>query len=610
MSPAEREKLEADLSAYLDGELTADEAVRMREHLASSDDARRLLEELRDVSNGLTQLPRRRAPDEMTVAMIRHAERQQLLGDAEVSPRFRTLTALTRWTAAAAVIVACVLVGWQALQPVGSTGEQFSAPPATNTMPNEPLIMAARSPEPTSRSDDAITMNESEVTPERLRGVGMADWAKRTQDADGIDDDLALSDAPRDEPVTSDEIPVVAQLQAPESEVHGGIGSYDIARPLVDSCEPAVHVVIEPQTGAEHAAVAAMLATWNQRAAAPVYGRAKPGEPAAVESFGAMATAAEPMNFAYQVPITEIKSRIDTLGQSVGEPRRVRVQMNLDAGSSEILARAAREQHVQPSPLAFMLPMDLRESLVRYLGLPGGDADEVVEQRPNRPFPSIPPPNETPATGAVTSAPAGGDADVEVAAADLQRDRVAEAAEAEAAGREQNAESNQRRGFGGHFATPKRDAGERSKSAQSKPARRANDVRDRHGESLVAADGGARQAGRSATHRELTEPIVIIVEEPSASQPTSTAPAASLADEGTASAQSEPIIEQPSPESLPLSLTRQLLDRVLAGPGFEQAALPAEPNTPGRENVLFRVVLMPPPAPTTAPATAPTTQPE
>lgn len=64
------------LSAYLDGELTADEQARAERLIAADDQARRLFDELRGMRSCLQGLPRQELPDDFAARVLRAAERQ------------------------------------------------------------------------------------------------------------------------------------------------------------------------------------------------------------------------------------------------------------------------------------------------------------------------------------------------------------------------------------------------------------------------------------------------------------------------------------------------------------------------------------------------------
>ena len=68
-------------SAYLDGELTADEQVRVEQILAASPEARQLLEELRAVGSTLQGLPQEKLDEDLSARVLEVAERRMLLPD-------------------------------------------------------------------------------------------------------------------------------------------------------------------------------------------------------------------------------------------------------------------------------------------------------------------------------------------------------------------------------------------------------------------------------------------------------------------------------------------------------------------------------------------------
>jgi anti-sigma factor RsiW len=70
--------LEELLSAYLDGELTADERARAERLLADSPQAQRILEEMRAVGTAVQRLPRLSLPTDFCLQVLRRAERRML----------------------------------------------------------------------------------------------------------------------------------------------------------------------------------------------------------------------------------------------------------------------------------------------------------------------------------------------------------------------------------------------------------------------------------------------------------------------------------------------------------------------------------------------------
>src|SRR5271155_1164669 len=66
-------------SAYLDGELTAEEQVRAEQILATSPEARQMLDELRAVGSTLQGLPQQKLGEDLSARVLQLAERRMLL---------------------------------------------------------------------------------------------------------------------------------------------------------------------------------------------------------------------------------------------------------------------------------------------------------------------------------------------------------------------------------------------------------------------------------------------------------------------------------------------------------------------------------------------------
>lgn len=90
MIPAERERFEADLSAWLDGELDAERAAEVEATLERSSSARRALEELRAVSTRVQALPRVAAPADFEMQVLRHAAGEAARRAHDVERRIRS----------------------------------------------------------------------------------------------------------------------------------------------------------------------------------------------------------------------------------------------------------------------------------------------------------------------------------------------------------------------------------------------------------------------------------------------------------------------------------------------------------------------------------------
>lgn len=237
------DQFEADLSAYLDAELTPERAAEVERWLAQSPDARATLESLRAVHNRLSALPRHRAPADLADALARHAERRLLFDDHAPQPRLVWIKFAGRLTAAAAVLVACVLVGYQVLRPT---------PPAFQpTPPAAAQRSSAKSDVPQVAT--ATRAPHGEVGPRAPAAI---------PDQDGLADSAELVRAaePRAEPGM-----IVAAAPAPP----GATGSPASEDPSVGRylsfpsySEPLVTISVQTATETEFSVQSALLTAW------------------------------------------------------------------------------------------------------------------------------------------------------------------------------------------------------------------------------------------------------------------------------------------------------------------------------------------------------------
>jgi anti-sigma factor RsiW len=138
------------LSAYLDGELTAQQQAEVERLLAGSPPARQLLDELRALSATLQALPRRKLGEDISQQVLRQAERQMLMGDAEaprpaaVARESRLRRMLSRralvWSALAVAVALVLMISdrqWRerrvALAP--ASARRASEPPSVQAAP-------------------------------------------------------------------------------------------------------------------------------------------------------------------------------------------------------------------------------------------------------------------------------------------------------------------------------------------------------------------------------------------------------------------------------------------------------------------------------------------
>src|SRR6266576_283289 len=108
-----KEKIEAQLCAYIDGDLTDAERVEIEQHLSSNPQHRKLMEELRGHSALLRALPRATVPGELNESLTGQLERTALLDPTDDESSEAVLN-INRWpqiTAVAAVLLLAIGLG-------------------------------------------------------------------------------------------------------------------------------------------------------------------------------------------------------------------------------------------------------------------------------------------------------------------------------------------------------------------------------------------------------------------------------------------------------------------------------------------------------------------
>jgi hypothetical protein len=94
---ANTENIEAKLAAYVDGELDAAERAEIEQHLATNEEHRKLIEELRVARDYLRQLPREQAPPDVAEMLNAQLERAALLGDVDLGGSSGESMRISRW---------------------------------------------------------------------------------------------------------------------------------------------------------------------------------------------------------------------------------------------------------------------------------------------------------------------------------------------------------------------------------------------------------------------------------------------------------------------------------------------------------------------------------
>jgi hypothetical protein len=292
LADLERDSLLADLSAYLDGELSAARVQEVERLLAESPDARRTLDELRHVREQVRSLPRVRVPAELASAVARHAE-QQFAAARQSAARSRWILRLVLplTAAAAAVVALCVVIGYERQQRTVSATPQgrvmrHPAPPADMALPAAPraeqpdMDLAAKTPEPAA------------AAPHELGSLGYVAAA------------------------------TAAEAAEPEATAPAA---------------PAMAVVIQPRTEAEYARNAEMLQGWAARGKVDQFPAGRGGRVAMLDRGGKIipGPAPQPVEYVYQLDVSDFTALVTELLEA--NPReQVAVESNSADGGAAL----------------------------------------------------------------------------------------------------------------------------------------------------------------------------------------------------------------------------------------------------------------------------------
>lgn len=378
-----RDNLETDLSAHLDGELSAERAREVEQFLAESDDARRTLDDLRDIADLLATLPRRSAPDALAAAMSRHAERRPLFDDRQAARRSRVIKLFARLSAAAAVIAAGVFVGYQVLQPTSPTGLDLAEAPSAPRPESEfrALVTAENSEEGAEIEAEAVI---ARADLKDLAGPAVVDFRKSKAPVHALRRELDVGRGPTAEDSTGDMYlhygPAADEAKAKQATAADKY-TYHIA--LGEHDGPLVSIVITPRSKVEYAATKQLLARWtaphlglfvdelaDKRGSTRRRGDTDGGERSRMLAGGAADFEPPPIagrqavEHVYQIQATELNRRIDQLAAQA--PNQFRVRMSFMGGSSILgeepvatgipAARAKKSSAVGGSPASAAPP--------------------------------------------------------------------------------------------------------------------------------------------------------------------------------------------------------------------------------------------------------------
>lgn len=359
MTPRDHDNLTADLSAYLDGELDPGRRAEVEQLLATSDEARRTLDDVRAVSDGLATLPRLRAPDTLAATMLRHAERRLLLDSGGLGRRWRVLRRVGQIGAAAAVLAACVFVGYEALRQQGAgPARQQEAVPAESRV--DSLRADAKSVAPSS--GDVL-----ERTEEFTAGIDLA-RGREGESLEADDEKLLVAarglGSSRGAPAAAS--PAEHGAAAPEAASEGTatLAEMQVAEllPAPDQGGPVVRIWVTPQTEQEHRGALTVLAGWIAEPKGVARADATTVESIASHAVvpetegrfsaggaGELAGRPAPIEAVFSIAPADLNSRILALGRCA--PDQVQVQMNYGLRDQALVAQAAGAPADEGPPL-------------------------------------------------------------------------------------------------------------------------------------------------------------------------------------------------------------------------------------------------------------------
>lgn len=254
MAASDADKLLDDLSAYLDGELDADGVHAINALLERSPDARRQLDELRQIAVELRAMPRAEAPDDLPAAILRGSnigQRRNALGvGRELYPRLGQYTGM----AASAVLFfglgTLIAPYLPRMTRVDSPGGDL---PLVTTL--GPSSLAPPTTAAPAGKDESPTVARAEIDERKLKSLGY------------------VSDTPDDESpsISAEESLALAGRAAGRGSVRGGAGDAAAATnaradDVAGAAGPFVNVVVETRTPDEFENVRRTIDTWNNSA--------------------------------------------------------------------------------------------------------------------------------------------------------------------------------------------------------------------------------------------------------------------------------------------------------------------------------------------------------
>ena len=224
------------LSAYLDGEVTAEQQAEVERLLAENPAARQLLDELRALSSTLQEMPRYAVPEDLSQQVLRRAERK-ILTEAPppaaaiepARPILRRLMNPRVWAyPALAVAVALIFMVFQKLPEDKSTPQQIAL--TTDTGEDSATESAFNAAEPVAEEESPAEESPAEeseepfvekremktATTRRSAGIPSKEPGdRRFVEREVLEEDVVDAPAAPQQPPASAAEPAPADLEAP-----------------------------------------------------------------------------------------------------------------------------------------------------------------------------------------------------------------------------------------------------------------------------------------------------------------------------------------------------------------------------------------------------------
>jgi len=220
------------ISAYLDGELTADEQFRVEKMLAVSPEARQLFEELRALGTTLQNLPQQKLDEDFSLRVLETAERRMLTasdskGDAREQDRAKpaagraaeTLKPWWRGISWHGMLSRRALV-WSGIVVVAALMLHFMSQPEHRVPERIAMTVEDKTDPPKSA---AAPGGERAAAPHGISGGG---WRNSDEGRRGPDDNQATAGAPAKDASAKEEAvrALGDEAKRPESLVHEDFG--------------------------------------------------------------------------------------------------------------------------------------------------------------------------------------------------------------------------------------------------------------------------------------------------------------------------------------------------------------------------------------------------